>query len=283
MADEYLDLVTQLWDSWEPDALVRDRQTGVYVDHSKVHTIDFEGQFYKSRGPLNTLRSPQGRPVICQAGSSPKGRALAAKYADTIIAPAMSLEGMKSYRDDIRVRMEANGRKPDDCKLLFLASPIVADTAAEAHDKQRRWMTDPNFVEYMLAEISSITEIDFSQFALDEPLPPELTTNGERGALESFVAQGKDKTLRELASGGFTESGPEAARLVGTPDQVAEAMGEIMEEVGGDGFLITSPVMRLNRRYITEITDGLVPALQARGLTRTSYTYAHFNENLLEF
>ena len=256
---------------------------GVYVDHTKVHTIDFEGQFYKSRGPLNTLRSPQGRPVLCQAGASPKGRALAAKYADTIIAPAMSVEGMKAYRDDIRARMEAGGRKPDEAKVLFLASPIVGDTDSEARDKQRRWMTDPNFVEYMLAEISSITEIDFSRFALDEPLPGELTTNGERGALESFVGQGKEKTLRELASGGFTEAVPEAARLVGTPDAVAEAMGEIMEEVGGDGFLITSPVMRLNRRYITEITDGLVPALQARGLTRTSYTYQHFNDNLLEF
>jgi FMN-dependent oxidoreductase (nitrilotriacetate monooxygenase family) len=283
MADEYLDLVTQLWGSWEPDALVRDRDRGVYVDYTKVHTIDFEGQYYKSRGPLNTLPSPQGRPVLCQAGASPKGRAFAAKYADTIIAPTMSVAGMKSYRDDIRSRMEANGRKPDECKVLYLASPILGDTHAEARDKQKRWMTDPNFVEYMLAEISSITEIDFSKYALDEPLPEELTTNGERGALESFVGQGKDKTLRELASGGFTESVPEAARLVGTPDQVADAMGEMMEEVGGDGFLITSPVMRLNRRYITEITDGLVPALQRRGLARTSYTYDCFKDNLLEF
>jgi FMN-dependent oxidoreductase (nitrilotriacetate monooxygenase family) len=282
MADEYLDLVNQLWESWEPDAVVRDRETGVYVDHDKVHTIDFEGRFYKSRGPLNTVRSPQGKPVLCQAGASPKGRAFAAKYADTIIAPTQSVAAMKAYRDDIRDRMEQIGRKPDDCKVLFIASPIVGETEAEAREKQKRWTTDDNFVEYMLAEISSITEIDFSQFPLDEPLP-ELTTNGERGALESFVGKGRDKTLRELASGGFSDSVAGMPSLVGTPDQVAETMGEMMEEAGGDGFLIFSPVMRLSRRYITEITDGLVPALQRRGLTRTEYTYDTLRENLLDF
>jgi alkanesulfonate monooxygenase SsuD/methylene tetrahydromethanopterin reductase-like flavin-dependent oxidoreductase (luciferase family) len=89
--------------------------------------------------------------------------------------------------------------------------------------------------------------------------------------------------LRELAQCGFTEGAANESPLVGTPDQVAEAMGEMMEEAGGDGFLITSPVMRLNRRYVIEITDGLVPALQQRGLTRTSYTYDQFRDNLLEF
>jgi len=282
MANEYLELVTQLWDSWEPDAVVRNHETGVYVDHNKVHTIDFKGQYYASRGPLNTIPSPQGRPVLCQAGASPKGRAFAAKYADTIIAPFQPVASMKAYRDDIRARLEDSGRKPDDCKVLFLASPIVGDTEAEAREKQARWMTDPNFIEYMLAEISSITEIDFSVFDLDQPVS-ELTTNGERGALEGFLGQDRTKTLRELASQGFSTGADHRSPLVGTPDQVADSMGEIMEEVGGDGFLITSPVMRLNRRYIVEITDGLVPALQKRGLVRTSYTFEHFRDNLLEF
>jgi FMN-dependent oxidoreductase (nitrilotriacetate monooxygenase family) len=282
MADEYVDLVTQLWGSWDADAVVRDRETGVYADHRKVRTIDFEGRFFKSRGPLNTVPPPQGRPVLCQAGSSPKGRAFAAKYADTIVAPFRPPLAMKEYRDDIRSRMEAIGRKPDDCKVLFMISPIVADTESEARAKHARWMSDPNFVEYMLAEISSITEIDFSQFDLDAPVG-ELTTNGERGALEGFLGSDRTKTLRELAQCGFTEGAADESPLVGTPDQVAEAMGEMMEEAGGDGFLITSPVMRLNRRYVIEITDGLVPALQQRGLTRTSYTYDQFRDNLLEF
>jgi FMN-dependent oxidoreductase (nitrilotriacetate monooxygenase family) len=279
MATEYLELVCQLWDSWEPDAVVRDRERGVYADHTKVHTIDFEGKYYKSRGPLNTVRSPQGRPTLVQAGASPKGRAFAAKYGDSIIAAANGMEGMKAYRDDIRARMEAIGRKPDDCKVLFLISPVVADTIEEAREKKRRWMSDPLFIDYALTEISSITEIDFKQFDLDEPLP-EVTTNGERGSLENFAKRGKGRTLRELViDGGLSE----AVELVGTPDSVAAEMGTIMEEVGGDGYLITSPVMRLNRRYITEITDGLVPALQRRGLVRTDYTYEQFKDNLLEF
>ena len=279
MADEYLDLVHQLWGSWDADAVVRDRAAGRYVDHTKVRTIDFEGRFYRSRGPLNTLRPPCGTPVLCQAGASPKGRAFAAKYADTIISPYQDPALMKAYRDDIRLRVEAAGRKPDDVKVLFLASPVVGETEAEARERQRRWLSDPQFVEYTLAELASFTEIDFSRYPLDEPLP-ELTTNGERGSLEAFLAKGgPDATLRELAYGGLGAPSP----LVGTPDQVAEKMGAMMEEVGGDGFLITSPVMRLNRRYIVEITDGLVPALQRAGLARTSYTYDGFRDNLLDF
>jgi FMN-dependent oxidoreductase (nitrilotriacetate monooxygenase family) len=278
MADEYLDLVCQLWDSWEPDAVVRDRQAGVYADYTKVHTIDFEGRFYRSRGPLNTIRSPQGKPVLVQAGASPKGRQFAAKYADSIIAVGAGVAGMKAYRDDIRNRMEAMGRKPDDCKVLFLVSPIVGDTEQEAREKKSRWLDDPFFIEYALAEISSITEVDFSQFDLDKELP-DVWTNGERGSLDNFVQKGKGKTLRELASSGLSQ----AVDLTGTPDQVAEEMGAIMEEVGGDGFLITSPVMRLNHRYIVEIADGLVPALQRRGLARSGYGFEQFRDNLLEF
>jgi FMN-dependent oxidoreductase (nitrilotriacetate monooxygenase family) len=278
MANEYLDLVCQLWDSWEPDAVVKDRERGVYADFEKVHRIDFEGRFYKSRGPLNTVRPPQGRPVLCQAGASPPGRDFAAKYADTIVAPGSTIEQMKEYRADIRARIEAHGRKPDDCKVLFLVAPVVGETEEEARERSNRWAADPAHVEYVLAEISSITEIDFSQFDLDQPLP-EVTTNGERGTLEHFAKKGKGMTLRELAITGLSDS----IDLVGTPDSVADTMGEVMEEVGGDGFLITSPVMRLNRRYVTEITDGLVPALQRRGLTRTAYTYEQFRDNLQEF
>jgi FMN-dependent oxidoreductase (nitrilotriacetate monooxygenase family) len=278
MADEYTRLVMELWGSWDADAIVKDRETGVYADFNKVRTIDFKGDFYSSRGPLNTVCPPQGHPVICQAGASPKGRNFASQYADTIIAAASGVDGMKSYRDDIRARMIEHGRKPDDCKVLFLVSPILGETEAEARAKQKEWLESDTFIEYALAEISSITEVDFSQFDLDQPLPP-VTTNGERGSLENFVKKGQGKTLREMAATGLGE----AVELVGTPDSVATRMGEIMDEVGGDGFLITSPVMRLNRHYILEITEGLVPALQRQGLARTDYTYEQFRDNLLEF
>jgi FMN-dependent oxidoreductase (nitrilotriacetate monooxygenase family) len=280
MADEYLQVVTQLWESWDPDAVVRDRERGVYVDHTKVRRVDFQGTYHRSRGPLNTVRPPQGRPVLCQAGASPKGRAFAAKYADTIIAVGNDVAQMKGYRDDIRERLVGYGRKPDDCKVLFLVSPLVDETQELARDKARRWIEDPMYVEFVLAEISAITEVDFSRFDLDEPLPDDLTTNGERGTLNAFMQRGSGKTLRELVGLGLT---PGSFELVGTPDAVAEQMGEIMEAVGGDGFLLTCPSNRLNRRYVAEITDGLVPALQRRGLTRTGYTYEHFRDNLLEF
>jgi FMN-dependent oxidoreductase (nitrilotriacetate monooxygenase family) len=279
MAHEYLELVCQLWESWEPDAVVRDRQTGVYADHTKVHTIDFEGKFYRSRGPLNTVRAPQGRPVLCQAGASPKGRDFASKYADTIIAYGAGASDMRAFRDDIRARMEAHGRKPDDCKVMFIVQPIVGDTEEEARAKRKRWFEDPLFIESMLSSIASITEVDFAQYDWDEVPPDDLTTNGERNSLETFLQKGSGKTLRQLASDGLGAD----AELVGTPDQVADQMGALMDEVGGDGFLITSPVLRLNRRYVAEITDGLVPALQRRGLTRTDYTFEQFRDNLREF
>jgi alkanesulfonate monooxygenase SsuD/methylene tetrahydromethanopterin reductase-like flavin-dependent oxidoreductase (luciferase family) len=186
---------------------------------------------------------------------------------------------MKAYRDDIHGRMLANGRDPAHCKVLFIVAPIVADTTEEALAKRERWFTDPRYIEYMLAEISSITEIDFAQFDLDKPLP-EVWTNGERGALNSFLARGKDKTLRELVTGSGLSGN---VQFTGTPGDVAAEMAAVMDEVGGDGFLITSPVMRLNRRYVTEITDGLVPALQKLGRTRQEYTTTMLRDHLREF
>jgi FMN-dependent oxidoreductase (nitrilotriacetate monooxygenase family) len=278
IAEEYLDLVCQLWDSWEADAVVMDRETGKWALGDKVHTIDFEGRWFKSRGPLNTVRPPADRPVFVQAGGSPKGRQFAAKWADSIVAIANGVEGMKAYRDDVRARAEAMGRKPDDIKVLFLVSPVLAETTAEAHAKKERLQNSDRYAEQSLLLMSSITDIDFSQFDLDEVLPP-LTTNGERASLEKFMQVGSGKTLRQLAKEGTANS----VHLVGTPDDVADQMGEIMEEVGGDGFLLTSNAVSLDRRYIAEITDGLVPALQRRGLARTSYTHEHFRDNLLEF
>jgi alkanesulfonate monooxygenase SsuD/methylene tetrahydromethanopterin reductase-like flavin-dependent oxidoreductase (luciferase family) len=127
--------------------------------------------------------------------------------------------------------------------------------------------------------MSSITEIDFSRFDLDQPLPA-VTTNGERGFLEAFVRRAEGKTLRQaIVDDGMSDAG----EFVGTPDTVADRMAEMMDEVGGDGFLITTPEKKLNRRYVTEITDGLIPALQRRGVVRTSYTHEHFRDNLLDF
>jgi FMN-dependent oxidoreductase (nitrilotriacetate monooxygenase family) len=281
IADEYVEVCRQLWDSWEAGAVVLDRDANTYADASKVHTIDFEGKYFKVRGPLNTVRPPQGRPAFVQAGGSPRGREFASRTADSIIAAANGIEGMKAYRDDVRARAERNGRKPDDIKVLFLVSPVFGETDEEARAKQARMNTSEYFIAQTLAGISSVTDIDFSTFDLDEPLPEGLTTNGEQGSLDKFAQWGTGKTLRQLVvdAGGVADS----VELVGTPETVAEKMGETMAEVGGDGFLICSPGMRNSRRYITEITDGLIPALQRRGLTRTEYAFEHLRDTLTEF
>jgi long-chain alkane monooxygenase len=280
IADEYVDLVCQLFDSWEPGAVVLDKETGTYADVNKVHKINFEGKYFRCKGPLNTVRSPQGRPAFVQAGGSPKGRHFAAKNADSIIATANGIEGMKEYRDDVRARAEAQGRKPDDVKVLFVITPILGETDEEARAKQARMSSSDVFIEQALASISSVTDIDFSKFDLDSPLP-DMTTNGEQGSLNKFAQWGTDKTLRQLVldSGGVADS----VELVGTPDTVADKMGEVMEAVGGDGFLLSSPGMRNSRRYINEICEGLVPALQRRGLVRTEYSFDMLRDTLLEF
>jgi FMN-dependent oxidoreductase (nitrilotriacetate monooxygenase family) len=202
MADEYMHVVRALFDSWEPDAIVLDRKKGVYADPSKVHTIDHKGEFYQVRGPLNTVPSPQGRPVFVQAGASPRGRDFAAQHADSIISVANGVEGMKAFREDIRARAVAQGRDPNEIKVLFCITPTLADTEEEARAKYIRTTTSDNFVTDILSSISAITEIDFSQFEVDKPLPHKLVTNGESGTLDKFQQWGSGKTLRELAADG---------------------------------------------------------------------------------
>jgi alkanesulfonate monooxygenase SsuD/methylene tetrahydromethanopterin reductase-like flavin-dependent oxidoreductase (luciferase family) len=257
-----------------------DRARGIYADYTKVKPIHFKGKYFKSRGPLNTVPSPQGRPAYVQAGGSPRGRAFAAKFADSIIATANGIEGMKQYRNDVRGHAARFGRNPDDAKVLYLIYPFLGETEEDARLKHQRLVNSPQFIEMALASTSAITDIDFSKFDLDQPLP-RLTTNGEQGSLDKFAQWGSDKTLRQLVAERF--GGPGDITLIGTPDQVAATMGEVMEEVGGDGFLISTPFQRTSRRYITEITEGLVPALQKRGLTRTVYTKATLRETLTEF
>lgn len=280
MADEYVDLCLQLWGSWEPDAVVQDHDTHTFTDYTKVGAINFEGKYFKCRGPLNTAPCPQGRPTFVQAGGSPRGRKFAAETADSIIVWASGIPGMIEYRNNVREFAAAAGRDPDDIKVLFLVAPIVAATEQAAEDKVRAITQSPTYFEKCLASISAITDIDFSTFDLDAELPP-LTTNGEQGSLDAFAQWGAGKTLRQLAIDSVSRGIP---GLVGTPDQVADRMGEIMAEVGGDGFLITRPHTTLiNREYISSICEGLVPALQRRGLCRTEYTKTLLRDTLREF
>jgi FMN-dependent oxidoreductase (nitrilotriacetate monooxygenase family) len=277
-ADEFVEVITQLWESWQPGAVVKDYDTQTYADHTLVDTIDYDGKFFASRGPLNTLPPLQGRPVICQAGGSPRGRQFAAEHADTLLASAFGVERMKAYRDDIRRRRTELGRDPDSVKVMFIVAPILGETMEEAEEKAAALRAyDFDNVEAALGHLSALTENDFSTYDLDAPLPT-VTTNGHRSTLADFLSlgEGNTKTLREVAAEWSINSLP----LVGTPDHVAGLMGEAMQEIGGDGFLIAG---KPNRRYIAEIADGLCPALRRRGLIRDRYEHEQFRDNLMAF
>jgi FMN-dependent oxidoreductase (nitrilotriacetate monooxygenase family) len=281
MADEYMEAVNALWDSWEPGAILADTASGVLVDHTKVHAADFEGQWFRTRGPLNSGPCPQGRPVIAQAGGSPRGKRFAALHADTVVASVKGVGGMRAYRDDVRAHAAAQGRDPDRVKILFLVAPILGDTPEEAALRRRQRLARAEAqVPQLLAHFGKTTNIDFARYDLDTPLHLlELTTNGHQQSLEEFKRAAGTRSIREamLAFRGI----PGSVELVGTPDAVAAQMAEVMEEAGGDGFLMS--LGDVSRRSVAEIADGLVPALQARGLSRRGYEHAQFRDNLLAF
>lgn len=279
MAEEYLTIVDQLWHAWDENAIVMDRQTGIYADYKLVNPINFEGRFHSVRGPLNTPRSPQVRPVICQAGGSPRGRDFSSKNADTMLAIPSGVEAMKEYRSDIRRRAAGFGRNPDDVKVMFVVQPILGATEREARERKaaKDAMVQAN-MELQMVHMAAVMEIDMSPFPLDEQLPENISTNGHQSTLQTFLDANRGKTLREaLSSWRIAES----VELVGTPDSVAAQMDEIMQEVGGDGFLFFG--QPVSRRYLNEICDGLAPALRRRGLTRDTYEHKLFRDNLLAF
>jgi FMN-dependent oxidoreductase (nitrilotriacetate monooxygenase family) len=277
-AAEFVEVANALWDSWDSDAIVADVETGVLADPAKVRTIDFEGKWFKSRGPLNCGPAPQGRPVVAQAGSSRKGREFAAKYADTIVAEAHHLDYAKKYREDVRSMAQAIGRDPDEVKLMLLVSPIIGESRAEALEKLRL-KREHNLAtaDQLVAIVSKMTSIDFGRFPLDEQLAAEgLSTNGTQQTLIDFINANQGKTLREAVAGMWGTD----ERFVGTPEFIADNMEAAMEHVGGDGFLLSGVI---TRRYITELVDGLIPVLQRRGRTRTAYSGKTLRENLMAF
>jgi len=281
MAEEFVTVVKALWDSWEPGAIVADAETGYLADHTKVHPIHHEGTYFKVRGPLNLPAGPQGHPVICQAGGSPKGRDFASKHSNVLLSAPKGIDGMKEYRDDIRARAVAHGRQPDDVKVMYIIQPVLGETEEDAREiARRRNELTQDQIETILGIMSITTEVDFKQFDLDKPLPDDVTTNGHQSGLEQFRKRTKGRTIREAIMGQQTE----AVELVGTPASVAAQMDEVMEAVGGDGFLIRGePVRTHSRRYIDEIASGLAPELRKRGLIRSDYTESTFKANLAAF
>ncbi|WP_159501233.1 NtaA/DmoA family FMN-dependent monooxygenase [Microbacterium sp. 18062] len=284
MAMEWIDVVQQLQSTWKPGAVLADAENGRYADHRFVQPIDFVGQYFSSRGPLNTIPGPQGVVPVVSAGGSAPGRELAARFDVTQMAMCKTVEDMKEYREDIHRRARSFGRSTDDIKLLFLASPVIADTDEDAQEKKRRIeaaRSSDAAIEYNLWNMSYTSggRIDFGAIDPDTPVDQiDLSKqNGENSSIANLFQHTEGKTLRQVVASSYqiTDLG-----LVGSPDTVAEQMGDIMDEVGGDGFLIYLP---MTRRSIAEVSDGLGPALRRRGLIRDEYQGATLKENILAF
>lgn len=277
IADEYLELARQLWDSWDEDALVADPETGVYVDHTKVHTINFEGEHFRSRGPLNTLRSPQGRPVLAQAGASERGRTFSAKNAEVILGLMKGgVPGMKAYREDIRRRVEAEGRDPDSVKVMYLTPVNIIPEGGAVERTETQKHSD---FEHNIVMTSSSLDIDFSKYDLDKPVPEDLEAGGHTSALDQMKQASREYglTLRQMFDGPRGGSGMEFS---GTAQEVAAQMMAVMDEVGGDGFLIEGSGYN---HQLPDLLNGVIPELQSAGAVRTEYVGRTFREILREF
>ncbi|CAN5881058.1 NtaA/DmoA family FMN-dependent monooxygenase [soil metagenome] len=278
IADEFAALVQSFWNSWDADAIVKDRERNLYVDPAKVHEMNFKGQHFAARGPSVVPRPRQGKPLLTQAGASPAGRSLAAKYADSILGIGGDSAAMKEYRDDVRNRMAAAGRDPDECKVLFIGRLIIGATMAQAEEERQRRieliLEDPTAA---IAVKSKDVTFDLGQFDPDELLSeiaPKVTSNGAQSMMRDMFEQPTGMTLRHYAA-----KDTAFVDFVGTPESIADHMQDIMGQVGGDGFMLTD--YYLDRRGLAALTDGLVPELRRRGLVQADYTHEMARPNLL--
>ena len=274
-AREFYDVVTGLWDSFADDAFIRDVETGIYFDPARMHVLGHKGPNLSVRGPLNIARPVQGWPVIIQAGASEAGRQLAAETAEVIFAAGTSLETAKAFYADIKRRMVLLGRDPDSLKILPAAFVVVGDSVEEA--KARRVKLD-SLVHYDsgIGSLNNMLGHDVSAFDPDAPLPPVATPNGSHSTFERVVAMARSEnlTIRQLAARVGSYGGP---AFVGTPQTIADAMQQWLEEQGSDGFNVMFPYLP---EGLDDFVDKVVPELQRRGIFRTEYEGATLRENL---
>jgi FMN-dependent oxidoreductase (nitrilotriacetate monooxygenase family) len=281
-AEEYLELCYRLWDSWEEDAIVADAENDVFADPKKVHAINFEGRYYRSAGPLNVNRSPQGRPVIAQAGTSERGLDFGAKHGEVLFSLQPFPEGMKWYRDELRERAATKfGRDPDTLKVYYGFQPFVGETEEIARQKADRHnaLISP---EAGLAMLSGHMGYDLSQHPLDEPIErfAELEVPGSQGTIDMYTRISNDsiETLADIGRMHGRSVG--APQVVGTAEQIADWMQETMEFVGGDGFMLSPAYLPGS---VEEFVDLVVPVLQDRGLVRSEYVPGGLRDNVMAF
>lgn len=268
-AHEFVEVVKGLWDSWEEDALVHDKETGVYFDREKLHTLHHKGKYYDVKGPLNASRTPQGQPVIIQAGSSDNGVNLAAKTAEVVFTAQQTLEEAQQFYAKVKQQAIAYGRQADDIKIMPGVMPFIGRTEQEAKDKFDQ-LQDLIVPEIGLAFLSDyLGGLDLSQYELDEPLPeviPETNGNQSRRQLIIDLARRENLTVRQLYK---RVAGARGHRIIfGTPEQIADQLEDWVVNKGADGFNLMFPYLPGS---FSEFVDFVIPILQERGLFRKDY------------
>ncbi len=278
MADEVLEACMRLWRSWEPDALIMDKASGAFADPSKVHYANYEGQWIRTRGPLTVPHSPQGYPVIMQAGSSGPGRDFAAKWAELVFTLQHTKADMVAFRADLHRRMAMVGRAANFCAVLPSVDPIIGETESIAREKQA-YVNDLVDPELGMALMSSHIGTDLSRFPPDQPVADMDMVEGSRGSFD-VILQGthaEGLTLGEAAKRFATSE--LCPQIVGTPQSVADQLCDYFESGACDGFVLTPTV---SPGTWEQFSRAVVPILQRRGVLRTAYKCDTLRGNLTE-
>ena len=274
-AREFVQVVLGLWNSWEADAFLHDKATGRFFDDRKLNVLNHKGKHFQVRGPLSVSRTPQGRPVVVHAGVSEPGREIAAAYADLFYTNDYDLDHARGFYADIKRRLPAHGRSPDDIKILPGVQIFTAPTRAEARDKfdELQALIDPVVGISVLCNLLG----DFSKADPDGPIPDDValtlrTSNAEKTIA---LARAEGLTVRQL----YQRIGGKAGirQIIGTPSEVVDDLVTWFEGRACDGFNICPSHSPENVRDFVEL---VVPELQSRGLFRTEYEGTTLRENL---
>ncbi|QRZ16166.1 LLM class flavin-dependent oxidoreductase (plasmid) [Paracoccus methylovorus] len=277
-AAEHVEVVRKLWDSFEDDIFIRDKASGDFFDRDKLHAADHKGEHFKVQGPLNVPRSPQGHPVIVQAGQSEDGRALAAATAEVIFTAHQHLSTAQEFYRDIKRRARNLGRNPDHVLIMPGVAPFVGRTDEEAQEKYAA-LTGLIRDEDGVSLLNGLTggTLDLTGYDLDAPLPPAPPTEGmkSRQALIRQIADENDFTIRQLFQWVATARGHYT--IVGSASRIADVLQEWFENEGADGFNILPPWLPTG---LDDFVELVIPELQRRGLFRTEYEGRTLRENL---
>ena len=272
-ADEFLEACFALWNSWDEDAFVLDKEKGVFADPAKVHYVNYSGRWTSARGPLPTPRSPQGRPVIMQAGSSDRGRDFAARWAEAIFTDQRTLPALKAFYDDIKTRMVALGRRPEQCAILQASTFVIGETESIARERAA-YLKSLVMPETWAARVSGSLGADVSKIRTEQELAALQGNQGIRGAEDRIHQTVREKGMT-LAEAAVDDKNDE---IVGTPSQVADHLQHIFESGACDGFIVAPTYFP---GMIEQFCRSVVPELQRRGLFRKEYTGRTLRENLL--